>query len=198
MNEKYTPKQVAAFIQLIDPKFPSPSEEQSKIISIKSNPLEPAVVIAGAGSGKTETMASRVVYLVANGFVRPDQILGLTFTRKAAGELNLRIRKRLGQLAKGMEKSGIERPFSSLDTSVTTYHSYAGRILSEHSIRLGIDADSQPLGEAALWMMANRIVRNWDEDGYTNESSISTVVEDLLGLTSQALEHQVTGESIID
>ena len=198
MNEKYSPQQVAQFIQLIDPKFPSPSEEQSKIISIKSNPLEPAVVIAGAGSGKTETMASRVVYLVANGFVRPDQILGLTFTRKAAGELNLRIRKRLGQLAKGMEKSGIERPFSSLDTSVTTYHSYAGRILSEHSIRLGIDADSQPLGEAALWMMANRIVRNWDEDGYSNESSIATVVEDLLGLTSQALEHQVTGDQIIE
>ncbi len=198
MNEKYTPQQVAHFIQLIDPKFPSPSDEQSKIISIKSNPLEPAVVIAGAGSGKTETMASRVVYLVANGFVRPDQILGLTFTRKAAGELNLRIRKRLGQLAKGMEKSGIERPFLSLDTSVTTYHSYAGRILSEHSIRLGIDADSQPLGEAALWMMANRIVRNWDEDGFTNESSISTVVEDLLGLTSQALEHQVTSDQIVD
>ena len=198
MSEKYTPQQVAHFIQLIDPKFPSPSEEQSKIISIISNPLEPAVVIAGAGSGKTETMASRVVYLVANGFVRPDQILGLTFTRKAAGELNLRIRKRLAQLAKGMEKSGIERPFSSLDTSVTTYHSYAGRILSEHSIRLGIDADSQPLGEAALWMMANRIVRNWDEDGYTNESSIATVVEDLLGLTSQALEHQVTSGQIIE
>jgi DNA helicase-2/ATP-dependent DNA helicase PcrA len=198
MNEKYTPQQVAEFIQLIDPKFPSPSGEQSKIISIKSNPLEPAVVIAGAGSGKTETMASRVVYLVANGFVRPDQILGLTFTRKAAGELNLRIRKRLAQLAKGMEKSGIERPFLSLDTSVTTYHSYAGRILSQHSIRLGIDADSQPLGEAALWMMANRIVRNWDEDGFTNESSISTVVEDLLGLTSQALEHQVTSNQIVE
>ncbi len=198
MNEKYTPLEVAKFIQAIDPGFPTPSDEQSRIISIKSNPLEPAVVIAGAGSGKTETMASRVVYLVANGFVRPDQILGLTFTRKAAGELNLRIRKRLAQLAKGMEKSGIERPFSSLDTSVTTYHSYAGRILSEHSIRLGIDADSQPLGEAALWMMANRIVRNWDEDGYTNESSITTVVEDLLGLTSQALEHQISGSQIID
>ena len=196
--EKYSPADVARFIQLIDPTFPNPSQEQSLIISIVSNPLEPAVVIAGAGSGKTETMASRVVYLVANGFVRPDQILGLTFTRKAAGELNLRIRKRLGQLAKGMEKSGIERPFSSLDTAVTTYHAYAGRILSEHSIRLGIDADSQPLGEAALWMMANRIVRNWDVDGYTNESSIKTVVEDLMGLTSQALEHQVSGDQIIE
>jgi DNA helicase II / ATP-dependent DNA helicase PcrA len=198
MIEKYTPAQVAGFIRLIDESFPLPSKEQAAIISITSNPLEPAVVIAGAGSGKTETMASRVVYLVANGFVRPDQILGLTFTRKAAGELNLRIRKRLAQLAKGMEKSGIERPFASLDTSVTTYHSYAGRILSEHSIRLGIDADSQPLGEAALWMQANRIVRNWDEEGYSNESSIKTVVEDLMGLTSQALEHQVSGDAVIE
>jgi DNA helicase-2/ATP-dependent DNA helicase PcrA len=196
--EKYTPEDVAKLIQLIDPKFPSPSPEQAAIISIKSNPLEPAVVIAGAGSGKTETMASRVVYLVANGFVRPDQILGLTFTRKAAGELNLRIRKRLKQLSQAMTKSNIDQPFSSFDTSVTTYHSYAGRILSEHSIRLGIDAESQPLGEAALWMMANRIVQNWDEDGYTNESAVKTVIEDLIGLTSQALEHQVTGEQIIE
>jgi DNA helicase-2/ATP-dependent DNA helicase PcrA len=205
LHEIYSPEDVAEFIRLIDPAFPKPSREQSLIISIKSNPLEPAVVIAGAGSGKTETMAARVVYLVANGFVRPDQILGLTFTRKAAGELNLRIRKRLGQLLKGMEKAHkaanstpFEPPFRSLDTSVTTYHAYAGRILSEHSIRLGIDADSQPLGEAALWMMANRIVRNWDEVGYSNESSIKTIIEDLMGLTSQALEHQVSGESIIE
>ncbi len=205
MVEKYTPEQVAALIQLVDPKFYPPSDEQSKIISIKSNPLEPAVVIAGAGSGKTETMAYRVVYLVANGFVRPDQILGLTFTRKAAGELNLRIRKRLAQLLKALKieherngKGEFVAPFTISNTSVTTYHSYAGRILSEHSIRLGIDADSQPLGEAALWMMANRIVRNWDEAGYSNESSIKTIVEDLMGLTSQALEHQVTGEQIIE
>ena len=84
------------------------------------------------------------------------------------------------------------------ELTVSTYHSYAGRILSEHSIRLGIDADSQPLGEAALWMMANRIVRNWDEAGYSNESSIKTIVEDLMGLTSQALEHQVSGDQIIE
>ena len=55
-------------------------------------PLEPAVVIAGAGSGKTSLMAARVVYLVLNGHVRPDQVLGLTFTTKAASELRARIR----------------------------------------------------------------------------------------------------------
>jgi DNA helicase II / ATP-dependent DNA helicase PcrA len=195
--ETYTPAQVAAFIKRIDPKFHKPSDPQSKIISILENPLEPAVVIAGAGSGKTETMAARVVYLVANKVVQPDQVLGLTFTRKAAGELNIRIRKRLKQLSEGMKEAGEPVHFDNFDTSVTTYHSYAGRILSEHAIRLGIDADSSPMGEAALWMLANRIVQNWDSAGFTYESAPNTVVEDLMGLTSQALEHQVTGEQII-
>ena len=195
--ETYTPAQVAAFIQRVDPKFHKPSKPQSKIISMLENPLEPAVVIAGAGSGKTETMAARVVYLVANNVVKPHQVLGLTFTRKAAGELNIRIRKRLKQLSLGMKEAGIPVHFENFDTSVTTYHSYAGRILSEHAIRLGIDADSSPMGEAALWMLANRIVQNWDATGFTYESAPNTVVEDLMGLTSQALEHQVSGEQII-
>jgi DNA helicase-2/ATP-dependent DNA helicase PcrA len=144
--ETYTPAQVAAFIKRVDPKFHKPSDPQSKIISILENPLEPAVVIAGAGSGKTETMAARVVYLVANNVVKPHQVLGLTFTRKAAGELNIRIRKRLKQLSQGMKEAGEPVHFENFDTSVTTYHSYAGRILSEHAIRLGIDADSSPMG----------------------------------------------------
>ena len=67
----------------------APSPQQWAAISA---PLEPAVVIAGAGSGKTSLMAARVVYLVATGQVRPDQVLGLTFTTKAAGELATRIR----------------------------------------------------------------------------------------------------------
>ena len=55
-------------------------------------PLEPAVVIAGAGSGKTTLMAARVVWLVGTGRVLPHEVLGLTFTTKAAGELAGRIR----------------------------------------------------------------------------------------------------------
>ena len=59
-----------------------------------SAPLEPAVVIAGAGSGKTSVMAARVVYLVATGQVQADQVLGLTFTTKATAELASRVRER--------------------------------------------------------------------------------------------------------
>ncbi|WP_452301358.1 UvrD-helicase domain-containing protein [Microbacterium ureisolvens] len=83
-------------------QFP-PTEEQTAVIEA---PLAPALVVAGAGSGKTETMAARVVWLVANGIVRRDEVLGLTFTRKAAGELAERIQKRLGRLAE-FERRGL-------------------------------------------------------------------------------------------
>lgn len=73
----------------------SPTDRQRAVIEA---PLEPALVIAGAGSGKTATMSARVLWLVANGHVRPDQVLGLTFTRKAAGELSERIATRLAEL----------------------------------------------------------------------------------------------------
>jgi DNA helicase-2/ATP-dependent DNA helicase PcrA len=196
MIEKYTPAQVAALIRSVDPSFHDPTAEQAAIISIITNPFEPAVVIAGAGSGKTETMASRVIYLVANGFVKPDEILGLTFTRKAAGELSARIRKRLRQLQLAMTKAGIDVPFATLDTSVTTYHAYAGRLLSEHAIRFGIDADSQPMGEAALWMAANTLVRDWSDPDFVYEGALNTAIDDVMGLASLILEHQVTPDSI--
>lgn len=69
-----------------------PSPQQWAAITA---PLSPAVVIAGAGSGKTTLMAARVVYLVLTGQVRPEQVLGLTFTTKAAAELRTRVRDAL-------------------------------------------------------------------------------------------------------
>ncbi len=75
-------------------QFP-PTAEQTAVIE---SPPGPALVVAGAGSGKTETMAARVVWLVANSLVRRDEVLGLTFTRKAAGELAERVQTRLRRL----------------------------------------------------------------------------------------------------
>ena len=192
IQPKYTPEQIIAKLQA-HPKFGSQikpiTKHQSAIIS---SGLEPAVVIAGAGSGKTETMSNRVLYLVANGYATPDQILGLTFTRKAAGELSVRIRKRLRQLSQLPEFKHI----TSNSTAVTTYHSYAGKLLSEHAIRYGIDADAEPLGEAAIWQIASDVVRNWSDDSYRNDSAVSTVIKDLLGLSKFMLEHQVKAADI--
>ncbi len=187
LDAKYSPEEIIAKLQksqVFGATITPITTFQSAIISSE---LEPCLVIAGAGSGKTETMSNRVLYLVANGFVTPDQILGLTFTRKAAGELSVRVRKRLRQLSTLPEFKQI----TSSATPVTTYHSYAGKLLSEHAIRYGIDADAEPLGEAAIWQIASDVVRNWSDDSYRNQSAVSTVIKDLLGLSKLMLEHQV-------
>ena len=88
---RYSPTELAGALGLHPP-----TDEQAAVIAAPPGPL---VVIAGAGAGKTETMAARVVWLVANGYADPGQVLGLTFTRKAAGQLLRRVRSRLARLA---------------------------------------------------------------------------------------------------
>jgi DNA helicase-2/ATP-dependent DNA helicase PcrA len=190
LDIRYSPFDIAAALATVDSRVRTPTAEQALIIAA---PLEPTVVIAGAGSGKTETMSARVLYLVANKLVAPNEILGLTFTRKAAGELGLRIRGRLRQL----RTAGLLPKDTSIDAAVMTYHSYAGRLLSEHSIRYGIDVSDEPLGEAVIWLMAAELVRNWPDQNFTSESALSTVIKDVIGLTSLMLEHQCSSAEII-
>ena len=168
----------------------TPTGEQIEIIE---SALQPAVVIAGAGSGKTETMATRVLWLVANGYAKPEEILGLTFTRKAAAELKKRIKDRLKQL----RKDGLIDHNVSIEVPVLTYHSYAGNILREYGLRLGIDTDSDLIGEAVVWQQAARVLRTWDVPDFEYEGAFKTLVSDLLGLTKGAMEHGVTEAEII-
>jgi DNA helicase-2/ATP-dependent DNA helicase PcrA len=130
-----------------------PTEQQRAVIEAE---LSPALVVAGAGSGKTETMANRVLWLLANGQVKPGEILGLTFTRKAAGELAERIRERVAQLAgAGLVLGG----YDEFDPpSVATYNSFANTIYRDHAILIGRESDGAVLGEASAWQLARKIV----------------------------------------
>lgn len=173
-----------------------PTEEQRAII--ESRHFAPTVIIAGAGSGKTETISQRVLWLVANGVVTPDQILGLTFTRKAAGELATRIRKRLRQLRiAGLipvdDRSG---SLPDITVDVSTYHSYAARILSTHGIRMGIDTDGDPLGEAAAWQMAAEIVHSFTELPREIFHKPNHVIEAVLTLSGELGEHNQSIEKL--
>src|SRR5690606_12392709 len=109
---------------------PRPTDEQVRVIEA---PLEPVLVVAGAGSGKTETMAARVGYLVANGLVAPARVLGLTFTRKAAGELSERVRRRLRALRHALRRTarygGEGSPSMMVAPTIGTYHSYAASLV---------------------------------------------------------------------
>lgn len=185
-------KEIAKKIQAVDPSFIEPSAEQIPIIEA---PLAPAVVIAGAGSGKTETMSQRVLYLVANQLITPDQLLGLTFTRKSAGDLAKRIRKRLRQLKAA---NLLPDPIDESDLTVSTYHSYAGRVLADHAIRIGVDAAADPIGEAAAWQIAFEEVSRFAGGDFQINGSPKSVVEEVMDLSTQIAENNKSASEIAD
>ncbi len=178
---------------------PAPTPQQVDVIEA---PLSPLLVVAGAGSGKTETMTGRVVWLVANGFVEPDQVLGLTFTRKAATELSERIGNRLRLLeSRGLWTPAREDVETGAEVlggtpTVSTYHSYAGRLVREHALRLGYESESRLLSEAAAWQYASEVVSAYDgpmDEVPNAESTVTAAVVDLAGEMS---EHLVTPDEV--
>ncbi|MFI6133974.1 ATP-dependent helicase [Micromonospora sp. NPDC051141] len=187
---RYTPVELARLLRL-----PAPTREQAAIIAA---PVEPLLVVAGAGSGKTETMAARVVWLVANAYVRPEHILGLTFTRKAAGELAHRVRTRLDQLVRRLgrpRRDPREDPFAG-EPTVSTYHSYAGRIVTEHGLRAGYEPTTRLLTEASRWQLVDLLVRNYDGDMSEVDRMPSTITDAVLALAGELDEHLVDPDEL--
>ncbi|KKK04744.1 ATP-dependent helicase [Micromonospora sp. HK10] len=187
---RYTPVELAKLLRL-----PAPTREQAAIIAA---PVEPLLVVAGAGSGKTETMAARVVWLVANSYVRPEQVLGLTFTRKAAGELAHRVRTRLDQLIRRLGRSGRDPHDDPLagEPTVSTYHSYAGRIVTEHGLRAGYEPTTRLLTEASRWQLVDLLVRNYDGDMSEVDRMPATITDAVLALAGELDEHLVDPDDL--
>nr|WP_242608031.1 ATP-dependent DNA helicase [Xylanibacterium ulmi] len=169
-----------------------PTDEQVAVIEA---PLTPTLVVAGAGSGKTETMAARVVWLIANGLVEPEQVLGLTFTRKAAGELQTRVTSRLAQLARARGRApGADTAIDLLARpTVATYNAYAASLVTDHGLRLGVEPGSRLLGEANQWQLASQLVESWDMDLGTDRA-VSSVVGAVISLAGELGEHLVPVE----
>lgn len=169
-------------------------------------PPAPQVIVAGAGSGKTTVMAARVVWLVGTGQVDADRVLGLTFTNKAAGELAERVRKALlragvlGDLdpdtggprggAIGAEGEPVGEP------TISTYHAFAGRLLKEHGLRLGVEPSARLLADASRFQLAASVLRTASGPYPALTKSVSGLVSDLLALDGELAEHLVPPERL--
>lgn len=127
--------------------------------SVVSHPLRPAVIVAGAGSGKTTSMSARVGWLVGSGYVRPDEVLGLTFTTKATAQLLAAMRGAVQRLVASGLVPEVDAEGEALgEPEVLTYHAFAARILAEHGIRIGREPDAVVLTDEARRQLAYRLV----------------------------------------
>lgn len=180
-------EQLAALVRTLG--VHTPTAEQAAVITHpltvpgKSGALAaPLLVVAGAGSGKTETVSLRAVYLAAADDVDDDGILGLTFTRKAAAELKGRLTERLAQLASSRGEAGTAGflQFESAPVA-TTYNAFALDVVREFGPQLGIDSDRAHMDAAARWQLMHEVVEQW-RGPITSGRAVSTVTNDALSL----------------
>ncbi len=158
-------------------------------------PPAPQVIVAGAGSGKTTVMAARVVWLVGTGQVAPEQVLGLTFTNKAAGELAERVRKAL--IRAGVTDPDVIDPDDPPgEPAISTYHAFAGRLLTDHGLRLGLEPTSRLLADATRYQLAARVLREAPGPYPALTRSFADLVSDLLALDAELAEHLVRPEDL--
>ncbi len=190
---------IAEMLNGADGKKPTPEQ----IRMIEAGPA-PTLVIAGAGSGKTATMVDRVIWLVDNGFVRPEEVLGVTFTRKAATELRSRMRAGLNTLRRSRRIAPTDEELREgiADPTVLTYHSYANNLVKEYGLRLGVEQDAQMLGDAQKWQLAAQIVQYWEGELPLDKDDVpvsaATMINQLLQLSDECAEHLVDPQEVID
>ncbi|MEU5088288.1 UvrD-helicase domain-containing protein [Streptomyces sp. NPDC021356] len=177
-------------------------------------PPAPQVIVAGAGSGKTTVMAARVVWLVGTGQVAPEQVLGLTFTNKAAGELAERVRKALvragvtdpdAQPSPGRHPSTAAPPADPAwpdpdnppgEPVISTYHAFAGRLLTDHGLRIGLEPTTRLLADATRYQLAARVLREAPGPYPALTRSFPDLVSDLLALDAELSEHLVHPDAL--
>jgi DNA helicase-2/ATP-dependent DNA helicase PcrA len=155
-------------------------------------PLGPAAVVAGAGSGKTSVMAARVVWLVGRGLARPEQVLGLTFTSKAASELAARVRAALSRLS---DVAGTDL-LRDGEPTVSTYHAFAGQLVAEHGLLLGIEPDLRLVADASRFLRAARVVGSSRASVASLSTHLPTVIADVIALDGQLSDHLVRTEDV--
>ncbi|MCU4296094.1 ATP-dependent helicase [Brevibacterium permense] len=193
---RFTAEQLAE-LTAADPAQAFPPSPEQKVI-IEADPAQSMKVTAGAGSGKTTVISQRVVWLVANEFVSPEEILGLTFTRKAVGELSGRIRVLLSRLRHNLGR-GQDLSLPGLDNpTVSTYNSYAASLVSEHGVSIGIEPETVLLDDAAAHTIAGTLIDSTPPDEIPGDFSRETMIADVIALAGQMNDHGRDVDDVTD
>jgi DNA helicase-2/ATP-dependent DNA helicase PcrA len=161
-----------------------PTPEQLAAITA---PLGPVHVIAGAGSGKTAVMAARIVYLVERLEVPPAAVLGLTFTNKAANELEARVREALADTPADVGD----------EVTVDTYHAFAADLVKAYGIRVGVEVDADLLSEAQQYQILLGIL-DGERFEHLSVRTAGATIRKTLDLAAACADHVVPAERVVE
>jgi DNA helicase-2/ATP-dependent DNA helicase PcrA len=157
------------------------NKEQNQAVKHKNGPV---LIIAGAGTGKTRVITSRIINLINNEGVKPEEILALTFTEKAANEM--------------VERVDLEMPLGYRELCIKTFHSFSDQILREKGHEIGIDTGYKILDQVDQWFFFKKNLFNFGLSYYRPLGNPNKFIYDLLWHFSKLKDELITPEMYLE
>ncbi len=154
--------------------------EQYQAVVHREGPL---MIIAGAGTGKTTVITHRIAWLIEQALAKPDEVLALTFTDKAANEME--------------ERVDLLLPIGYVDLWISTFHSFAEKILREHGPDIGLPANCSLLNGVDTLLLIRRNFDRFNFNYYAQRGNPTRFINDLIGHFSRAKDELITPEAYI-
>jgi DNA helicase-2/ATP-dependent DNA helicase PcrA len=155
--------------------------EQLRAVTHGEGPL---LVVAGAGTGKTQVITRRIAWLIATRRAKPSEILALTFTEKAAAEMQLRV----DQLV----------PYGYTDAAIGTFHAFGDRIIREYAVELGLPTDVRVLTRPEVVIFLRERLFAFDLDVYRPLGDPTRFLGSLATLFSRCKDEDISPAAYLD
>lgn len=143
----------------------------------------PLLIIAGAGTGKTTVISRRIAYLIEKKLAKPEQILALTFTEKAASEME--------------ERVDLLVPYGYVDTWISTFHAFGDRVLREKALEIGLPSDFQVLTASQQILFVQQNLFTFELKLFRPLSNPTKFIQAMLSLISRSKDEDVSPEQYI-
>ncbi|MEK7615422.1 MAG: UvrD-helicase domain-containing protein, partial [Patescibacteria group bacterium] len=153
---------------------------QIKAVTHREGPL---MIVAGAGTGKTTVITRRIAWLIEQQLAKPEQILALTFTDKAAGEME--------------ERVDLLLPYGYVDLQISTFHAFCERLLRDHGVHIGLSPDFKLVTELDAWLLARQQLDRFDLDYYRPLGNPTKYLKSLLQHFSRAKDAAITSDAYL-
>ncbi|MCK5044366.1 UvrD-helicase domain-containing protein [Candidatus Parcubacteria bacterium] len=157
------------------------NKEQKEAVTFGSGSI---LIVAGAGTGKTTAITNRIAYLVEQGKAKPEEILALTFTDKAAEEMEDRVINLL--------------PIGFVDLWISTFHSFCERVLKEYALDIGLSPDFKLIDETQAWLLVRQNLAKFDLDYYRPLGNPTRFIRALLGHFSRCKDEGIYPEDYLN
>jgi DNA helicase II / ATP-dependent DNA helicase PcrA len=157
------------------------NDEQKEAVLYDKGPL---LIVAGAGTGKTTVITQRIVNLIEKKLAKPEEILAVTFTEKAASEMAERVDKSL--------------EYGYIDLWISTFHSFCERVLRDNALDIGLPPDFKILDSTSGWLLARQNLDKFDLDYYKALGNPTKFIQALISHFSHCKDQEVYPENYLE